>query len=121
MTNETDILLNIFKELHRNIEHIKSSKNKVKQIQNSINSLNNNFFEVKCNNNLLTEYLHMFEDTDAFNTTIINLETLITQVEHHITNTCEHEWIIDSIDIDPGTSQNICYCVKCEITKKSSK
>lgn len=118
MNNEIDILHNLFKDLHCNMEHIKSSKNRVKQIKNSINSLNNNFFEVKCNNNLLNEYLRMFEDTETYNELINNLESLIQIVEHHIQNKCEHEWVNDSIDIDLDTSQNICYCVNCEITKK---
>lgn len=118
MDNEIYILLDLFKDLHCNMEHIKASKNRVKQIKNSINSLNNNFFEVKCNNHLLSEYLRMFEDTETYNELVINLETLIKQVEHHIKNRCEHEWVNDIIDIDPDTSQHICYCVKCEITKK---
>ena len=114
MNNETDILLDIFKELHCNIEHLKSSKNRVIQIKNSINSLNNNFFEVNCNDPLLSKYLHMFE----YNELIINLETLIKYVEYHIKNMCNHEWVKDVIDIDPDRSQEICYCVKCEVTKK---
>lgn len=116
--NEIDILLNLYKDLHCNIEHIKSSKNRVIQIKNSINSLNNNFFEVNCNDPLLTQYLNMFEDTETFIELIINLETLIKHVEHHIKNKCEHEWTNDLIDIDPDKSKEICYCVKCEITKR---
>ena len=30
---------------------------------------------------------------------------------------CNHEFIEDSIDITPDTSQNITYCSKCEYTK----
>lgn len=118
MNNEILILFDLFKDLHCNMEHIKSSKKRLKQIKNSINSLNNNFFEVKCNNYLLDEYLRMFEDTETYNDLINNLETLIKHVEHHIKHICKHEWVNDTIDIDLDTSQNICYCVKCEITKK---
>lgn len=118
MNNETDILLSLFKDLHCNIENIKASKNRVIQIKNSINSLNNNFFEVNCNDRLLTQYLHMFDDTETYNESITNLETLIKYVENHIKNKCNHEWIKDLIDIDPDRSKEICYCVKCEITQK---
>lgn len=118
MKNEIDILLNLYKDLHCNMEHIKASKNRVLQIKNSINSFNNNFFEVKCNEPLLNQYLNMFEDTETYNELIINLETLIKHVQHHIQNKCQHEWIDDLIDIDPDRSQNICYCINCEITQK---
>ena len=30
---------------------------------------------------------------------------------------CIHEWINDYIDICPESSQQICYCIKCEVTK----
>lgn len=116
--NEIDILLNLYKDLHSNIEYIKSSKNRVLQIKNSINTIDNNFFEIKCNDSLLSQYLNMFEDTETYNRLIINLEILIKDVHDHIKHKCDHEWIDDLIDIDPDRAQNICYCVKCEITKK---
>jgi len=118
MNDEIDILLNLYKDLHCNIEYIKSTKNRILQIKNSINTIDNNFFEVKCNTPLLSEYLKIFENDEACNEIIINLEILIKNVEHHIKNNCEHEWIDDLIDIDPDRSQHICYCIKCEITKK---
>jgi hypothetical protein len=118
MNNEDNILLELFKDLHCNMENIKESKNRIIKIKNSINSLNNIFFEVKYKDPLLTQYLNMFEDTKTYNELVINLETLITDLEYHIKNKCEHEWVNDLIDIDPDRSQQICYCVKCEITKK---
>lgn len=38
-------------------------------------------------------------------------------VKDKLNNICVHEWIEDYIDICPETSQKICYCVKCEVTK----
>jgi hypothetical protein len=38
-------------------------------------------------------------------------------VKDMLNNICVHEWIEDYIDICPETSQKICYCVKCEVTK----
>ena len=31
---------------------------------------------------------------------------------------CIHEWTTDYIDICPESSQKICYCIKCEVTKE---
>jgi hypothetical protein len=30
---------------------------------------------------------------------------------------CDHEWIKDSIEINDERSENICYCIHCELTK----
>ena len=38
-------------------------------------------------------------------------------VKDKLNNICLHEWIEDYIDICQETSQKICYCVKCEVTK----
>ena len=34
-----------------------------------------------------------------------------------VKNECKHEYITDTIDIDPEKSQQITYCVFCESTK----
>jgi hypothetical protein len=41
-----------------------------------------------------------------------------TNVRNKTKNNCEHEWVKDLIDIDPDRSKEICYCIKCELTKK---
>lgn len=54
---------------------------------------------------------------DYTNKIITNiLESLIEQIEDN--TDCIHEWIYDLIDIDPDKSITICYCSKCELTKK---
>lgn len=73
---------------------------------------------VNCKDELLNQYLNMFNDNNVYNELLGNLEILKTQTENHIKNKCEHEWINDLIDIDPDRAQQICYCVKCEVTKK---
>lgn len=49
---------------------------------------------------------------------IINIEDELSNNQNIVVNICSHEWIIDYIDISPELSQKICYCVKCEVTKK---
>lgn len=39
-------------------------------------------------------------------------------IKDMINNICEHLWFEDYIDITPELSQKICYCVKCEVTKR---
>lgn len=38
-------------------------------------------------------------------------------IKDKLNSICVHEWIEDYIDITPELSQNICYCIKCEVTK----
>ena len=126
MINETDILLEIYSEVTNNIEHIKTSKMKRNAIKNKIDALNNNFFDVKCNEWLFNQYLGYYKEYEEedpeeildYNDLIQNLEILKGIIETNIKNTCNHVWIMDDIDVTPDLSQSICYCSKCEITKK---
>lgn len=118
MINENDILLHIYKDLIGNIENIKASKLSIKKIKDNINLLDNNFFDIKCNDDLFKQYVNVFDNTELYHGLITKLETLTNCIHIHIKNKCEHEWVNDSIDIDLDRSQDICYCVKCEVTKK---
>ena len=59
------------------------------------------------------EQIEQIEQID--NTTQNNTNA---NVSNNIKECCQHKWIIDYIDIDPDTSMQICYCIKCEETKK---
>lgn len=121
MAEETNILLDIYAELTNNIEHIKTSKIRRAAIKNKINALNNNYFNVKCKEWLFIEYLGIYEEkeeTETYNDLLQNLEILKGLIESKITNACDHDWVIDDIDLTPELSHRICYCSKCEITKK---
>ena len=99
-----------------NIENITSHRLKIEKIKESIKNLNNNYFENNYNESLL-QYLNMFEEYDE--TYLIDkLVILKKYIRDKIINKCDHNWINDVIDIDPDRSQQICYCVKCEVTKK---
>jgi len=119
MISEIDIMMCIYADITINIEQIKMSRDRISKINSSINLLNNNYFELKItNNSLFKQYLNMYNDYDLYYESISKLENLKTQIENYIKNKCEHEWVNDTIDIDPDRSQNICYCLKCELTKK---
>jgi hypothetical protein len=56
------------------------------------------------------------ENKDKLNKDV-TIETPIVN-KNMIVVICVHEWIEDYIDICPETSKKICYCVKCNVTKK---
>ena len=118
MNSEIDTLMNMYVDVTNNIEHIKNSKTRMIKIVNDINEHDNNYFDVNCNYELFKTYLNMYNNTEEYDDLIKNLETLKTFFEHQIKNKCEHEWTTDLIDIDPDRSQEICYCVKCDVTKR---
>ena len=60
----------------------------------------------------------MFNDNYKYQAAYNDLNSLKYFVKDLIDKKCEHEWIDDLIDIGPDKSQHICYCVKCEVTKK---
>lgn len=118
MTTEIDIIMNMYIDVTNNIEHIKKSKTRIMKIADDIKNFDNNYFDVNCDYELFKTYLNMYNDSEEYNNLISNLETLKTFFEIQIKNKCDHEWTNDLIDIDPDRSQEICYCVKCEITKR---
>lgn len=42
---------------------------------------------------------------------------LLKEINERIEENCNHNWITDSIDIDPDRSQTIIYCEHCEKNK----
>jgi hypothetical protein len=118
MKTEFDILIDIYSDLCRHIEYVKITKNKLKEINDNINKLDSNYVDLKCDGPLFVEYFDMYRNNDMYKKVINNFETLKAEITNNIKNICEHEWIEDDIDISPDRSQRICYCVKCEATKK---
>jgi len=70
-------------------------------------------------------------DYYQYNKTITEINELLNQHSEHfnqllllneklnqkIVSLCKHEWIIDTIDIDPDRSKTIEYCKICGVTK----
>lgn len=122
MINETSILLEIYSVLTNDVEHIKLSKIRKKSIKDKINALNNNYFDTKCKEWVFSQYLGTYEEekeeNETYNDLMQNLVILKGIIEDKIKNRCDHDWVTDDIDITPERSQTICYCSKCEVTKK---
>jgi len=118
MIDEFDILMDIYAELSHNLNNIKSSRHNMQIINKTIGSLNNDYFDSQIDTSLLNDYLKMFDNGDTYNELISNLERLKLYIKYRINTICNHEWVEDDIDTDPDRSQRICYCLKCEVTKK---
>lgn len=118
MNTEYDILMNMYVNINSHLEHIQNFKTKMLTTIESIKKLDNNYFDVKCNEKLFLTYINMFTDIDSYEELISGLEELKYTIDRKIKNICIHEWVYDYIDITPDSSQPICYCSKCEITKK---
>jgi len=118
MDCEIDILTDIYADLNNYIEHIQSSRKRIMNIKNRIQFFNNNYFDINCNNELLNRYLNVFDNVKECNELVCDLYRLKDSIKDKIKDKCEHDWVNDTIDINLDSSKNICYCVKCEITKK---
>lgn len=118
MDDEIDILTDIYADLINYIEHIKTSRKRIMDIKNRIHVFDNNYFEIICNDDTLKRYLNVFDNVAECNELICDLHRLKDNIKYKIKDKCEHNWVNDTIDINPDSSKNICYCEKCEITKK---
>ena len=118
MDNEIDILTDIYADVINHIEYVKTSRKRIMNINNSIQFVDNNYFEIIGNDELLKRYLNVFDNVKECNEVICDLYRLKDSIKDKIKDKCQHDWVNDTIDINPDSSKNICYCLKCEITKK---
>jgi len=116
--DELDILLKFYIEICNNLEQIQNSKQRIININKEIKTLNNNYFECDSNKKLIYDLLNLYEDNIEYDKIINHFNLIKKIIEDKIKNSCNHEWIYDSIDINPDYSQTICYCQICEVTKK---
>jgi hypothetical protein len=116
MSNEKDILLNMYKTSYKFLIQLYETKICIDNIKHDVNNLDNNYFE-EDNDKLYTTLMTIFDEI-SIEELIQMLSTYKNIVEDKLNNICAHEWIYDDIDIGPESSQRICYCKLCEITKK---
>ena len=81
--------------------------------------------------NLIDTSLNVNEEVLQYNKDITEINNFLNEQTEHIKqlmlssekirtkllSTCKHEWVIDSIDIDPDRSQTIEYCKICQVCK----
>ena len=104
------------------IEMKKKNENLIKQLEETIESYNEimSFINEKCDYNYLSIDLINF-----YNNLCVECEQQLTILKNmkklndkNIYENCEHNFVMDIIDINPEKEQTICYCTICELTKE---
>jgi hypothetical protein len=109
MKSENDYICAYLKEIKNN-----HTKMKEETLFNLIDtSINTNLDYAQYNKNIseINELLNQYSEH------LNHLILLNGKLNKNISLLCKHEWIVDSIDIDPDRSKTIEYCKICELTK----
>jgi hypothetical protein len=109
MKNDNDYTIAYLKEINNNY-----AKMKEETILNLID------ISLNVNQDVLQYNKHITEINDNLNKQDEHLRQLILlneKIRTKLISMCNHEWIIDSIDIDPDRSQTIEYCKICQLSK----
>jgi hypothetical protein len=117
METEKNILPLILETTEQFLKSLCDLKNNIHNINISINKLNNTYFTEHQDKDFYTKYNSLYELESLQNLSLF-VEEFKNIVENKLENICDHEWIEDYIDIDPDRSKKICYCVRCNVTKK---
>ena len=72
-----------------------------------------------CDYNYMTVDLINYYNKLSENCTekIAEINNILTGIKLDIQRLCQHEFVTDTIDIDPEKSTTVCYCSICEYTK----
>jgi hypothetical protein len=97
---------------------LKSQSQTHKSINDLIDDkLNNNGTDIDITdkeNNIINKY----KDLNVICSIIFDKFALISkEIDNYLSENCKHDWIFDSVDIDPDHSTMIKYCSNCNTTK----
>jgi len=109
MKNENDYAIAYLKEINHNHSAMKE-ETVLRLIDTSLN----------VNENVIQYNKHIAEINQLLNEQTEHIKHLMLSNERirtKIISICKHEWITDSIDIDPDRSQTIEYCKICQVSK----
>lgn len=109
-----DAIIDLIKKDKEHISYMNDAFSKVKK---DILELDNNFFGDNLTDTLCFSRITLSKD--VLESQIIEYDRILEDLAYLKENSCkQHEWVKDTIDISPEQSENICYCVVCEVTKK---
>lgn len=117
METEKNILPLILETTEQFLKSLNDLKNQITDININMSKLNNTYFTQDQDKEFYTKYNSLYELESLQNLTLL-VEEFKYIVDNKLENVCDHEWVEDYIDIDPDRSKKICYCVKCNVTKK---
>jgi len=109
MKNENDYTIAYLKEINHNYAKMKAETvvsliDTSSHVNEDILQYNKDITEINANLNQQDEHLKQ-------------LILLNDKIQSKLTSMCKHEWVEDTIDIDPDRSQTIEYCKICQTTK----
>jgi hypothetical protein len=107
--SENDYAISYLKEINEN--HTKMKEETILYLIDT--SLN-------VNENVLQYNKDITEINEILNEQIEHIKSLMLsneKIRSKIISLCKHEWIQDSIDIDPDRSQTIEYCKICQVSR----
>jgi len=110
MKDENDYTIAYLKEINNN-----HTKMKEETILNLIDT------SLNVNENVLQYNKHITEINDLLNEQIEHIKSLMLsndKIRIKLISMCKHEWVTDSIDIDPDRSQTIEYCKICQHNRR---
>jgi hypothetical protein len=121
MSTEEAILTNINNTITEFLNNIENTVAKITDIQFNIQALNNNYFVEDRNHiskrlaEIVTSNYSLLDIHDQLTKLKASTEFNLEKIAN---NRHTHEWIEDTIDVSLDQSMTICYCRKCEISKK---
>lgn len=110
-----EILLNIRNHIQEQLHFLSNLRQTNLKIKEDIELLNKELHTEDFL--LLNDYSNLcyYNITHTKNYT---LNVYLDRINKVIFSRCQHEWVEDSIDIDPDKSETITYCSICHYTKK---
>ena len=116
-----------------NIDYLLKMKNENDYTIAYLKEINSNYAKMKEETilNLIDTSLNVNEDILQYNKHITEINAILNQQDEHLRqliflneklrtkliSICNHDWITDSIDIDPDRSQTIEYCKICQVSR----
>jgi len=116
-SDETKILEDIVDFLNKQEKVVKELKEDFDSIVERVKECNSEYLEHLKKDKIFGQFLEHMDD-EGKNKVLIDNEMFDDYFSRKLMQQlCDHEWIKDSIEINDERSENICYCIHCELTK----